>query len=163
VIDHDETFIAGDPAASIKAAAGRRATSCTALVIRPATDKAIHRTSLKLDSSTSGDKQIAVARRPLDQAGASGGGHIAIFNNGQYLFDRTSQSSIVEINPFLEPKGQTPATTSIRRMPAMRRSLPPRHHKPVKRVSNRSFGAISPRPTRVLQPHRLRLAATAQR
>ena len=29
-----------------------------------------------------------------------------VFNNGQYLYDRTSQSSIVEINPFLDAQGR---------------------------------------------------------
>lgn len=107
VIEHDKTFIAGDPQASIKAAAG------------PAGDFLYRfgdparygqgdppRILENWDSSTSGDKQIGGCHdvhwiRP----GLPGAGHLVVFNNGQYLFDRTSQSSIVEINPFLDAQG----------------------------------------------------------
>lgn len=107
VIEHDKTFTAGDPQASIKAAAG------------PAGDFLYRfgdparygqgdppRILENWDSSTSGDKQIGGCHdvhwiRP----GLPGTGHLVVFNNGQYLFDRTSQSSIVEINPFLDDRG----------------------------------------------------------
>ena len=59
-----------------------------------------------------------------------------IFNNGQYLFDRTSQSSIVEINPFLDAQGKdtgryvNPPDAGYEEVRFHRDT-----HKPVKRVS----------------------------
>jgi hypothetical protein len=38
--------------------------------------------------------------------GLPGAGHLMVFNNGQYLYQRTPQSSILEINPFLDTDGQ---------------------------------------------------------
>ena len=108
VIEHDKTFVAGDPPASIKAAAG------------PAGDFLYRfgdparyaqgdppRILENWDAATSGHKQIGGCHdvhwiRP----GLPGAGHIAVFNNGQYLFQRTPQSSIVEINPFLDASGR---------------------------------------------------------
>ena len=40
--------------------------------------------------------------------GLPGAGHLMVFNNGQYLFQRTPQSSMLEINPFLDATGATP-------------------------------------------------------
>ena len=108
VIDHDKTFVAGDPQASIKAAAG------------PAGDFLYRfgdparyaqgdppRVLENWDAATAGDKQIGGCHdvhwiRP----GLPGAGHILVFNNGQYLYERTPQSSIVEINPFLDAQGR---------------------------------------------------------
>ncbi|MBT7163708.1 MAG: hypothetical protein HN849_02840 [Victivallales bacterium] len=108
VIDHDGTFVAGDPPASIAKAAG------------PAGDFLYRfgdparyeqgdppRVLEDWTHSTSGHKQIGGAHdihwiRP----GLPGAGHFLIFNNGQYLFDCTSQSSILEINGFLDAQGK---------------------------------------------------------
>ena len=59
------------------------------------------------DSATSGHKQMGGAHdvhwiRP----GLPGAGHIMVFNNGQYLYQRTPQSSVLEINPFLDADGR---------------------------------------------------------
>ena len=86
----------------------RRAISSTASAIPPATRKAIRRECWKnWDSATSGHKQMGGAHdvqwiRP----GLPGAGHIMVFNNGQYLFQRTPQSSVLEINPFLDANGR---------------------------------------------------------
>jgi hypothetical protein len=108
VIDHDGTFIPGDLRACIAKAAG------------PAGDFLYRfgdparyaqgdppRVLENWDSATSGHKQMGGAHdvhwiRP----GLAGAGHIMIFNNGQYLFQRTPQSSILEINPFLDATGR---------------------------------------------------------
>jgi len=108
VIDHGGTFVAGDPKASIARAAG------------PAGDFLYRfgdparyaqgdppRILENWDTATSGHKQMGGThnvqwiRPPLP-----GAGHFLIFNNGQYLFDRTSQSSILEINGFLDAEGK---------------------------------------------------------
>jgi len=59
------------------------------------------------DAATSGHKQMGGAHdvhwiRP----GLPGAGHLMVFNNGQYLFQRTPQSSILEINAFLDRNGR---------------------------------------------------------
>ena len=106
VIDHDKTFIPGDPPASIKAAAGPAGDFLIASVIRPGQGDP-PRVLENWDSSTSGDKQIGGCHDVHSiKPGLPGAGHLVIFNNGQYLFDRTSQSSILEINPFLDAQGK---------------------------------------------------------
>jgi hypothetical protein len=138
VIDHDQTFVAGDPQAGIKAAAGRAGD-----FLYRFGDPARYaqgdppRILENWDTSTSGDKQIGGCHdvhwiRP----GLPGAGHIAIFNNGQYLYDRTSQSSIVEINPFLDDQGNDTGHY-VNPPDAGYRQVRFHHdtHKPVKRVS----------------------------
>jgi hypothetical protein len=108
VVDHDGTFVAGDPKASLAKAAG------------PAGDFLYRfgdparyaqgdppRVLENWDSATSGHKQMGGAHdvhwiRPS----LPGAGHIMVFNNGQYLFQRTPGSSILEINPFLDASGR---------------------------------------------------------
>ncbi len=108
VIDHDGTFVAGDLPASLAQAAG------------PAGDFLYRfgdparyaqgdppRVLENWDSATSGHKQMGGAHdvhwiRP----GLPGAGHIMVFNNGQYLFQRAPQSSILEINPFVDASGR---------------------------------------------------------
>ena len=108
VIDHDGTFVAGDPERSIELAAG------------PAGDFLYRfgdparygqgdppRILENWNSATSGHKQIGGAHDVhWIRLGLPGTGHFLIFNNGQYLFDRTSQSSILEINGFLDSQGR---------------------------------------------------------
>lgn len=104
VIDHDGTFVAGDPQASIQAAAGP-----VGDFLYRFGDPARYgqgeppRVLENWDSATSGHKQMGGAHdahwiRP----GLAGAGHLMVFNNGQYLYQRTPQSSILEINPFLD-------------------------------------------------------------
>jgi hypothetical protein len=108
VIDHDGTFVAGDPTASIARAAG------------PAGDFLYRfgdparygqgdppRILENWDAATSGHKQMGGAHDAHWIApGVPGAGHLMVFNNGQYLFQRTPQSSILEINPFLDADGR---------------------------------------------------------
>lgn len=108
VIDHDGTFDAADPKAGIFRAAG------------PAGDFLYRfgdparygqgeapRVMENWDSATSGDKQMGGAHdAQWIRAGLPGAGHLLVFNNGQYLCQRTPQSSILEINPFLDAKGR---------------------------------------------------------
>ena len=108
VVDHDGTFVAGDPAAGIAKAAG------------PAGDFLYRfgdparyaqgdppRVLENWDNATSGHKQMGGSHdvhwiRP----GLPGAGHLMVFNNGQYLFQRTPHSSALEINPFLDTNGR---------------------------------------------------------
>lgn len=108
VVDHDGTFVAADPKTSIAKAAG------------PAGDFLYRfgdparyaqgdppRVLENWDSATSGHKQMGGSHdahwiRP----GLPGAGHLMVFNNGQYLFQRTPGSSILEVNPFLDASGR---------------------------------------------------------
>ena len=108
VIDHDGTFVAGDPKASIAKAA-----SPAGDFLYRFGDPARYgqgdppRILENWDSATSGHKQMGGAHdvhwiRP----GLPGAGHIMVLNNGQYLYQRTPQSSVLEINPFLDADGR---------------------------------------------------------
>ena len=102
IIDHDNTFIAGNPSGSIALAA----TSTGDFLYRfgdPARYNQGDPPSVLEDwtFSTTGNKQIGGSHdvhwiRP----GLPGAGNIQIFNNGEYLFERVSQSYIFEVNPY---------------------------------------------------------------
>lgn len=108
VIDHDGTFVAGDSQAGIAKAAG------------PAGDFLYRfgdparyaqgdppRVLENWDSATSGHKQMGGSHDAhWIQPGLPGAGHLMVFNNGQYLYQRTPGSSILEINPFLDATGR---------------------------------------------------------
>jgi len=108
VIDHAKTFVAGDPKKSIALAAG------------PAGDFLYRfgdparygqgdppRILENWDNATSGHKQMGGSHHvSWIPAGLPGAGHFMVFNNGQYLFERTPQSSILEINGFLDSTGK---------------------------------------------------------
>jgi hypothetical protein len=107
VVDHDGTFAAGDPQAGITKAAGAAGD-----FLYRFGDPARYaqgdppRVLENWDSATSGHKQMGGAHdahwiRP----GLPGAGHLMVFNNGQYLYQRTPQSSVLEINPFLDATG----------------------------------------------------------
>ena len=107
VIDHDGTFVAGDAKASVAKASGPAGDFLyrfgdPARYAQGDPPKVLE----NWDSATSGHKQMGGAHdahwiRP----GLPGAGHIMVFNNGQYLYQRTPQSSILEINPFLDANG----------------------------------------------------------
>jgi hypothetical protein len=108
VIDHDGTFVAGDAPAGIAKAA-----SPAGDFLYRFGDPARYgqgdppRVLENWDSATSGHKQMGGAHdahwiRP----GLPGAGHLMVFNNGQYLYQRTPQSAILEINPFLDATGR---------------------------------------------------------
>jgi hypothetical protein len=111
VIDHDGTFVVGDPQASVARAAGRSGD-----FLYRFGDPARYgqgdppRVLENWDNATSGHKQMGGAHdAQWIRKGLPGAGHIMVFNNGQYLFQRTPQSSILEIDPFLDADGRTAA------------------------------------------------------
>ncbi|MCX7011386.1 MAG: aryl-sulfate sulfotransferase [Candidatus Sumerlaeota bacterium] len=107
VIDHKGTFIAGDPQASIAKAAGAAGD-----FLYRFGDPARYgqgdppRVLEDWTLVTSGNKQIGGSHgASWIPAGLPGAGHILLFNNRQYLQERTNQSSAMEINPFLDASG----------------------------------------------------------
>lgn len=107
VIDHGGTFVAGDPSASIAAAA-----SAAGDFLYRFGDPARYgqgtapSVSLNWDNASSGQKQIGGAHHvQWIRTGLTGAGHFLVVDNGQYLMVRTAQSAIVEINPFLNSSG----------------------------------------------------------
>lgn len=103
VIDHGATFVPGDPAASVAAAASAKGD----FLYRfgdPALYKQGDPPSIPDNWNTvsAGHKQIGGAHdihwiRP----GLPGAGHFLVFDNAQYMFERTWQSYAVEIDPRL--------------------------------------------------------------
>ncbi len=80
------------------------------MAIQPDINKVIHPPSSILEDWTQctvGHKQIGGSHdiHWIDE-GLPGAGHFLVFNNGQYLYDRTCQSYAVEINGFLNGAGQ---------------------------------------------------------
>ena len=108
VIDHDGTFAAGDLQASIELAASE-AGDFLYRFGDPARYQQGDPPSILEDwtQCTVGHKQIGGSHdiHWIDE-GLPGAGHFLVFNNGQYLFDRTCQSYAVEINGFLNAAGQ---------------------------------------------------------
>ncbi|MEI7899775.1 MAG: aryl-sulfate sulfotransferase [bacterium] len=108
VIDHDGTFVPGDTKAGIVKAAG-----ATGDFLYRFGDPARYaqgdppRVLENWDSATSGHKQMGGSHHASwIPAGLPGAGHLMVFNNGQYLYQRTPQSSVLEINPFLDAAGR---------------------------------------------------------
>jgi hypothetical protein len=108
VIDHGNTFVAGDPKASIAKAAGP-AGDFLYRFGDPARYKQGDppRVLENWDTATSGNRQMGGSHDVhWIEPGVPGAGHLMVFNNGQYMFERTPQSSILEINPFLDANGR---------------------------------------------------------
>jgi hypothetical protein len=108
VIDHGATFVAGDPQASIAKARGP-AGDFLYRFGDPARYKQGDppRVLENWDTATSGHRQMGGSHHAhWIKPGLPGAGHLMVFNNGQYLFERTPQSSILEINPFLDAGGR---------------------------------------------------------
>jgi hypothetical protein len=108
VIDHDGTFVFGDAKASIAKAA-----SPAGDFLYRFGDPARYqqgdppRILENWDSATTGHKQMGGSHHASwIPKGLPGAGHIMVFNNGQYLYQRTPQSSVLEINPFLDADGR---------------------------------------------------------
>ena len=103
VIDHGNTFIAGNPAGSITLAAGTTGD----FLYRfgdPARYSQGNPPSIGQNwtTSTTGNKQIgASSHAQWIPAGLPGAGHFLVFNNGGDLFETTPQSYIFEINGYL--------------------------------------------------------------
>jgi hypothetical protein len=106
ILDHDNTFIAGDLAASMALAA----TTAGDFLYRfgdPARYDQGDPPSILEDwtFSTTGNKQIGGSHDVhWIKSGLPGAGNIQIFNNGEYLFERVSQSYIFEVNPYYNSK-----------------------------------------------------------
>ena len=107
VIDHDGTFVAYDPAAGIAKAAGAAGD-----FLYRFGDPARYgqgdppRVLENWDSATTGHKQMGGAHDAHWIApGLPGAGRLMVFNNAQYLYQRTPQSSVLEIDPFLGANG----------------------------------------------------------
>jgi hypothetical protein len=107
VIDHGGTFLPGNPSGSIALAA----TSAGDFLYRfgdPARYAQGNPPSVKAnwEDATNGNKQIGASSAVhwID-AGLPGAGHLLLFNNNQYLFQRTAQSYVFEINPYLNASG----------------------------------------------------------
>jgi len=108
VIDHDGTFVAGEAKASIAKAA-----SAAGDFLYRFGDPARYaqgdppRVLENWDSATSGHKQMGGSHdASWIPPGLPGAGHLMVFNNGQYLYQRTPGSSVLEINPFLDENGR---------------------------------------------------------
>ncbi len=103
VLDHGNTFTAGNPAASIAAAASTNGD----FIYRfgdPARYGAGTTPSIGLNWTTSGtgQKQIGgVGQVAWIPTGLPGAGHFLVFNNGQDLFETTPQSYIFEVNGYI--------------------------------------------------------------
>jgi hypothetical protein len=104
VIDHGSTFLPGDPDGSVELAASL-AGDFLYRFGDPARYGQGDPPSILQDwtASTTGNKQIGGSHdiqwiRP----GLPGAGHFMVFNNGQYLFERTPQSYIFEIDGYLD-------------------------------------------------------------
>jgi hypothetical protein len=106
IIDHDNTFIKNDSAASIALAA-----TTTGDFLYRFGDPARYNQgnppsiSANWNNSTTGNKQIGGSHDVhWVKPGLPGAGNIQIFNNAEYLFERVSQSYIFEVNPFYNSK-----------------------------------------------------------
>ena len=108
VIDHDGTFIPDDPEASIALAASEAGD-----FLYRFGDPARYEqgdipafledwTQLSMGHKQLGGTHDVQWIRP----GLAGAGNLLIFNNGQYIYDRTPQSYAVEIDPFLNAQRQ---------------------------------------------------------
>jgi hypothetical protein len=96
IIDHDNTFLAGSPAGSITLAA----TSAGDFLYRFG-DPARYNQGSSPTTSSTGNKQIGGSHDVhWIKPGLPGAGNIQIFNNGEYLVERVSQSYIFEVNPY---------------------------------------------------------------
>jgi formylglycine-generating enzyme required for sulfatase activity len=104
VIDHGNTFLAGDPAGSIALAGGSHGD----FLYRfgdPARYGQGNPPSIQQNwtTSTTGNKQSgASSHAQWIPAGLPGAGHFLVFNNGGDLFETTPQSYLFEINAYLD-------------------------------------------------------------
>ena len=104
VIDHGNTFITGNPTASIALAAG----TAGDFLYRfgdPARYSQGSAPSILTNwtESTTGNKQIGGTHHvSWVPAGMPGAGHFLMFNNSQNLFEHTQASYVVEVNGYLD-------------------------------------------------------------
>ena len=107
IVDHGNTFVPGNPEASIALAEGP-AGDLQWRFGDPARYGQGDPPSINEDWTTSspGHKQIGGVHdiQWIDE-GRPGAGNILLFNNAQYLFERMPQSYVYEINPYLDANG----------------------------------------------------------
>ncbi|MCE5228217.1 DUF1566 domain-containing protein [bacterium] len=107
IVNHGSTFIAGNPAASIAAAAS----SAGDFLYRfgdPARylQGSAPSVTTNWENTTNGNKQIGASNNAhWIASGLTGAGHLMVFSNNQFLFQRTPQSYVFEINPYLNSSG----------------------------------------------------------
>jgi len=107
VIDHGNTFVAGNATSSIALAA----TSAGDFLYRfgdPARYGQGEKPRILEDwtLSTTGNKQLGGSHNiQWIPEGLPGAGHFLVFNNAEYLSEHTSQSYVMEINPYLDASG----------------------------------------------------------
>ena len=107
IVDHGNTFVPGDPEASLALAAGPNGD-----LLWRFGDPARHeqgdppRVLDDWTTSSPGHKQIGGVHdiQWIDE-GLPGAGNLLLFNNAQYLFERMPQSYVFEINPYLDADG----------------------------------------------------------
>ena len=96
IIDHDNTFIAGNPTGSIALAASNAGD-----FLYRFGDPARYNQGTSAAINSTGNKQIGGSHDVhWIKPGLPGAGNIQIFNNGEYLGERVSQSYIFEVNPY---------------------------------------------------------------
>ena len=112
VIDHGNTFVVNDSAASIALA-----TSTTGDFLYRFGDPAKYNqgsppsVATNWEKATAGNKQIGGAHDiQWIKPGLPGAGNFLVFNNAENLFELTPQSYIIEINPYLTSTGSTSTT-----------------------------------------------------
>jgi hypothetical protein len=104
IIDHDGTFVAGNPKKSLELAASDKGDFLWRFG-----DPAMYQQGErpKIDERhwitySTGHKELGgVHDAQFIKKGLPGAGNILFFNNGQYLYDRLPQSNVREINPFI--------------------------------------------------------------
>ena len=107
IIDHGNTFLAGNPSGSIALAA----TTAGDFLYRfgdPArySQGSAPSVGTNWETASTGNKQIGgSADVQWIAAGLTGAGHLLVFDNNQYLYQRTPQSYVFEINPYLNSSG----------------------------------------------------------
>ena len=107
IIDHGNTFLSGNPSGSIALAA----TTAGDFLYRfgdPARYSQGNPPSIGVnwETATSGNKQIGGSSNvQWIASGLPGAGHLLVFNNNQYLYQRTPQSYVFEVNPYLNSGG----------------------------------------------------------
>jgi hypothetical protein len=107
IINHGGTFVAGNPTASI----AKAATSSGDFLYRfgdPARygQGSAPSVAANWENASSGNKQIGASNNvQWIASGLSGAGHLLVFNNNQYLYQRTPQSYVYEIDPYVNSSG----------------------------------------------------------
>jgi len=107
VIDHGKTFTAGDPAASIAAAAGTNGDFVYRFGDTARYEQGIKPAILtNWTESTTGNKQIGGTHHVgWIPEGKPGAGRLLMFSNSQNLFEHTQASYVLEVDPFRNAAG----------------------------------------------------------